>query len=243
VIATELGIALYRVDLSQIVSKWVGETEKNLARLFAEARHGHAVLLFDEADSLFGKRTEVKSANDRYANLEVNFLLQKLDHFDGIAILTTNALTGIDEAFLRRLQFRVDFDAPDADARVELWRRHLPAAEHLAGDVDLDDIAERWEFSGGNIRNAAIRAAFLAAEDNSAITTRTFARRHDRVRGAGARGQAVDRNRDRNRDRDRDRDRDRNRDRDRDRDRGRNRNRNRGRGRGRNRDRDPSVPT
>ncbi len=169
VIATELGIALYRVDLSQIVSKWVGETEKNLARLFAEARHGHAVLLFDEADSLFGKRTEVKSANDRYANLEVNFLLQKLDHFDGIAILTTNALVGIDEAFLRRLQFRVDFDAPDADARAALWRRHLPAAEHLAGDVDLDDIAERWEFSGGNIRNAAIRAAFLAAEDGGQI--------------------------------------------------------------------------
>ena len=170
VLATELGIALYRVDLSQIVSKWVGETEKNLARLFAEARHGQAVLLFDEADSLFGKRTEVKSANDRYANLEVNFLLQKLDHFDGIAILTTNALTGIDEAFLRRLQFRVDFDPPDAEARIELWRRHLPAATYLARDVDLDDIAERWEFSGGNIRNAAIRAAFLAAEDNSAIT-------------------------------------------------------------------------
>ncbi|MBK9033792.1 MAG: ATP-binding protein [Myxococcales bacterium] len=169
VIATELGIALYRVDLSQIVSKWVGETEKNLARLFAEARHGHAVLLFDEADSLFGKRTEVKSANDRYANLEVNFLLQKLDHFDGIAILTTNALVGIDEAFLRRLQFRVDFDTPDADARAALWRRHLPDPRHLHADLDLDDIAERWEFSGGNIRNAAIRAAFLAAEDGGAL--------------------------------------------------------------------------
>jgi ATPase family associated with various cellular activities (AAA) len=170
VIATELGIALYRVDLSQIVSKWVGETEKNLARLFAEARHGHAVLLFDEADSLFGKRTEVKSSSDRYANLEVNFLLQKLDHFDGIAILTTNALVGIDEAFLRRLQFRVTFDAPDADARIELWRRHLPAASLLAPDVDLDDIADAWEFSGGNIRNAAIRAAFLAADDRSLVT-------------------------------------------------------------------------
>ena len=170
VIATELGIALYRVDLSRIVSKWVGETEKNLARLFAEAKHGHAVLLFDEADSLFGKRTEVKSSVDRYANLEVNFLLQKLDHFDGVAILTTNALQGIDEAFLRRLQFRVTFDAPDHDARVVLWKAHLPAAEHLDASVDLDEIGDRYEFSGGNIRNAAIRAAFLAAEAGTAIT-------------------------------------------------------------------------
>ncbi len=170
VIATELGIALYRVDLSRIVSKWVGETEKNLARLFAEARHGHAVLLFDEADALFGKRTEVKSSVDRYANLEVNFLLQKLDHFDGVAILTTNAMQGIDEAFLRRLQFRVTFDAPDHDARTLLWRRHLPASEHLDPAVDLDEIADRYEFSGGNIRNAAIRAAFLAAEAGGAIT-------------------------------------------------------------------------
>ncbi|HVV85344.1 MAG TPA: ATP-binding protein [Kofleriaceae bacterium] len=170
VIATELGIALYRVDLSRIVSKWVGETEKNLGRLFAEARHGHAVLLFDEADALFGKRTEVKSSNDRYANLEVNFLLQKLDHFDGVAILTTNALQGIDEAFLRRLQFRVTFDAPDHDARVTLWQKHLPRAELLHEDVDLDEIADRYEFSGGNIRNAAIRAAFLAADAGGAIT-------------------------------------------------------------------------
>ena len=170
VIATELGIALYRVDLSRIVSKWVGETEKNLARLFAEARHGHAVLLFDEADALFGKRTEVKSSVDRYANLEVNFLLQKLDHFDGVAILTTNALQGIDEAFLRRLQFRVTFDAPDHDARVLLWQQHLPDASLLAADVDLDEIADRYEFSGGNIRNAAIRAAFLAADAGGRIT-------------------------------------------------------------------------
>ncbi|MEZ4399705.1 MAG: ATP-binding protein [Kofleriaceae bacterium] len=176
VLATELGIALYRVDLSQIVSKWVGETEKNLARLFAEARHGQAVLLFDEADSLFGKRTEVKSANDRYANLEVNFLLQKLDQFDGIAILTTNATGGIDEAFLRRLQFRVDFELPDADARIALWRAHLPAAEHLGRDLDLDDVADRWEFSGGNIRNAAIRAAFLAAEDGGPLRHAHLAR-------------------------------------------------------------------
>jgi AAA+ superfamily predicted ATPase len=169
VIATELGIALYRVDLSRIVSKWVGETEKNLARLFAEAKHGHAVLLFDEADSLFGKRTEVKNSVDRYANLEVNFLLQKLDHFDGVAILTTNAMQGIDEAFLRRLQFRVTFDAPDHDARVMLWKQHLPGPAHLADDVELDEIADRYELSGGNIRNAAIRAAFLAADAGGKI--------------------------------------------------------------------------
>ncbi len=165
VIATDLGIPLYRVDLSRIVSKWVGETEKNLAQLFAESRSGRAVLLFDEADSLFGKRTDVKSSNDRYANLEVNFLLQKLDEFDGIAILTSNAPNAIDAAFMRRLQFRCHFEKPDENARLALWMQHLPAPEHLADDVNLDELAHEYDFSGGNIRNAAIRAAFLAAEE------------------------------------------------------------------------------
>jgi AAA+ superfamily predicted ATPase len=171
VIATELGIALYRIDLSRIVSKWVGETEKNLGRLFAEARSGRAVLLFDEADALFGKRTEVKSSVDRYANLEVNFLLQKFDEFDGIAILTTNQHSGIDDAFMRRLQFRVLFDSPDEEARAKLWRLHLPADAHL-GEVDVAALGERFDFSGGNIRNAAIRAAFLAAEEGALIEQR-----------------------------------------------------------------------
>jgi hypothetical protein len=170
VIATELGIALYRVDLSRIVSKWVGETEKNLGQLFAESRSGRAVLLFDEADSLFGKRTEVKSSHDRYANLEVNFLLQKLDEFDGIAILTSNSPNAIDAAFMRRLQFRCHFDIPDVNARLALWMQHLPSTEFIWDDVDLEQIADSYDFSGGNIRNAAIRAAFLAAEDDSPIT-------------------------------------------------------------------------
>ncbi len=175
VIATELGIALYRVDLSRIVSKWVGETEKNLGQLFAESRSGRAVLLFDEADSLFGKRTEVKSSHDRYANLEVNFLLQKLDEFDGIAILTSNSPNSIDPAFMRRLQFRVHFEKPDAAARLALWMQHLPPPELLGDDVELEEIADQYDFSGGNIRNAAIRAAFLAAEDESGISQRHLA--------------------------------------------------------------------
>ncbi|MSP62199.1 MAG: ATP-binding protein [Myxococcales bacterium] len=172
VIATEPGIALYRVDLSRIVSKWVGETEKNLGQLFAESRSGRAVLLFDEADSLFGKRTEVRSSNDRYANLEVNFLLQHLDEFDGIAILTSNSPNAIDPAFMRRLQFRVHFEIPDASARLALWMHPLPSPEHICEDVNLDEISETYVFSGGNIRNAAIRAAFLAAEDGGSIEQR-----------------------------------------------------------------------
>src|SRR6185369_1037583 len=124
-IAKELGMDLYRVDLSRVMSKWIGETEQNLAKLFDAAEDGHAIVLFDEADSLFAKRTEVRSSVDRYANLEVNYLLQRLDTFEGIAILTTNSGGSIDQAFKRRLSFRLSFPFPDEETRAELWRAFL----------------------------------------------------------------------------------------------------------------------
>ena len=169
-IANELGMDLYRVDLSRVMSKWIGETEQNLAKLFDAAEDGNAIILFDEADSLFAKRTEVKSSVDRYANLEVNYLLQRIDTFEGIAILTTNFGTSIDNAFKRRLSLRFTFPFPDEDMRERLWRTHLPAEVPTAGVFDLAEIARKYRLSGGYIRNAALRAAFLAAEEHSPLT-------------------------------------------------------------------------
>ncbi|MCW5808464.1 MAG: ATP-binding protein [Deltaproteobacteria bacterium] len=169
-IANDLGVDLYRVDLSRIVSKWIGETEQNLARLFDAAEDAHAIILFDEADSLFARRTKVQSSVDRYANLEVNYLLQRLDTFEGIAILTTNFGSAIDPAFSRRLTMRVTFPFPDDETREKLWRAHLPAAVPTAGKLDLGALARRFKLSGGYIRNAALRAAFLAAEEHSPLT-------------------------------------------------------------------------
>jgi SpoVK/Ycf46/Vps4 family AAA+-type ATPase len=174
VIAAELDMELFRVDLSRVVSKWIGETEKNLARVFDEADRSNAVVLFDEADSLFAKRTEVKSSVDRYANLEVNFLLQRMETFNGITILTTNFEDTIDSAFKRRLTFRVRFEKPDADARGALWAKMFPKSANLAGDVDFKELGRRFEVSGGNIRNAAIRAAFLAAAEGHQIDMATL---------------------------------------------------------------------
>jgi hypothetical protein len=169
VIARELGLDLYQVELSKLMSKWIGETERNLAAIFDAAEDGQAILLFDEADSLFAKRTEVRSSNDRYANLEVNYLLQRLDSFEGIAILTTNASSAIDPAFKRRMSFRLSFPFPDEETRVELWRAHLPASLPVAGPLALDKLAHKYQLSGGYIRNACLRAAFLAAEDQTAL--------------------------------------------------------------------------
>lgn len=168
-IARDLGIELYQVDLAKIVSKWVGETEKNLAALFDAAEAGHAILLFDEADALFGKRTDVKSSNDRYANLETNYLLQRLESFTGICLLTSNHESHIDPAFQRRLSLHLRFDLPNTDERAQLWRAMLPAAAPVAPDVDFAGLAKRYAMSGGYIRNAALRAAFLAANDRCAI--------------------------------------------------------------------------
>jgi SpoVK/Ycf46/Vps4 family AAA+-type ATPase len=176
VIARELGRPLYRVDLSRVLSKWIGETEKNLGALFDAAEDGEAVLLFDEADALFAKRTEIKSSNDRYANVQVDYLLQRLDEFSGIAILTSNFGGSIDAALRRRMSFRVTFPFPDADARERLWRAHVPATAPIEGTLDLASLAERYELSGGYIRNAALRAAFLAAVDGSALRMDHFER-------------------------------------------------------------------
>lgn len=168
-IAKDLGTELYQVDLGKIVSKWVGETEKNLAALFDAAEASHAVLLFDEADSLFGKRTGVTSSNDRYANQETNFLLQRIESFAGICILTTNHDTAIDEAFLRRLAVRVRFPLPDEEERERLWRAMIPSDAPTDPTLDLGSLAKKYVMAGGNIRNAVLRAAFLAADANESI--------------------------------------------------------------------------
>ncbi len=165
VIARELGLDLYQVDLSKVMSKWIGETERNLATVFDAAEDGQVVLLFDEADSLFAKRTEVRSSNDRYANLEVNYLLQRVDAFEGIAILTTNHGTSIDQAFKRRLSFRLSFPFPDEDTRAQLWQAHLPPELPTAGPLVFETLARKYQLSGGYIRNACLRAAFLAAQE------------------------------------------------------------------------------
>ncbi|MBM4344999.1 MAG: ATP-binding protein [Deltaproteobacteria bacterium] len=162
-VAAEIGRPLYRVDLSRVLSKWIGETERNLARLFDEAQSQGAVLLFDEADSLFAKRTEVKSSNDRHANLEVNYLLQKMEEFDGVSILTTNFEGALDEAFKRRLRFRIAFPFPDAEARAELWHAMLPAKAQVASDIDFVELGREFDLSGGHIKNAVVRAAYQAA--------------------------------------------------------------------------------
>jgi hypothetical protein len=163
VIARQLGLAIYEIDLSRVVSKWLGETEKNLGEVFDAAEPGHVVLLFNEADSLFGKRTtEVKSANDRYANMETNYLLQRLERFGGLAILTTNLGGAVDPAFRRRFAYDVQFTFPDPEMRSELWRRAIPRTAEVAV-LDFDELGERFELSGGFIKVAAERAAFQAA--------------------------------------------------------------------------------
>ena len=162
-IAKELGLELFRVDLSRVVSKWVGETEKNLGLAFDEAKHAHAILLFDEADALFSKRTEVKSSNDRYSNLETNYLLQRMESFEGIVLLTTNKEPQIDEAFRRRLRFHIDFPTPNEEEREQLWRSMIPATVPIAGKIDFQSLALRYKMSGGYIKNAVVRAAYLAA--------------------------------------------------------------------------------
>ena len=167
VLAAELDLDLYRIDLSSVVSKYIGETEKNLRQVFDAADVGGAILLFDEADALFGKRTEVKDSHDRYANIEVSYLLQRMEAYRGLAILTTNLKDGVDPAFLRRLRFVVNFPFPDATARHEIWRLIFPSAVPRE-DLDLSALA-RLNVSGGNIRNIALGAAFLAADGDEPV--------------------------------------------------------------------------
>ena len=166
VLAKRLGLDIYEIDLSQVVSKWLGETEKNLSDVFDAAEPGHVVLLFNEADSLFGKRTaDVKSSNDRYANMETNYLLQRLERFNGLTILTTNLTGAIDQAFKRRFTYDVYFTFPSPDMRAELWRRTLPK-ERSASDIDFDELADKFELTGGFIKVACERAAYVAGANN-----------------------------------------------------------------------------
>jgi hypothetical protein len=162
VLARELSLDLYRIDLSSVVSKYIGETEKNLRRVFDAAEQGGAILLFDEADALFGKRSEVKDSHDRYANIEVSYLLQRMEAYRGLAILTTNMKSALDPAFLRRLRFIVQFPFPDAAQRAEIWRNIFPAGTPTE-KIDLQKLS-RLNVAGGNIRNVAMNAAFLAAD-------------------------------------------------------------------------------
>jgi hypothetical protein len=170
VVAHDLGLDLYTVNLATVVDKYVGETEKNLERIFTEADGVNAVLLFDEADALFGKRSEVKDANDRYANIEVAYLLQRMETFDGLAILATNLRANVDDAFARRLDMVVDFPVPDADQRLALWDRCLAPAVPRSAGLDLAFCAQAFELSGGNIRSIAITAAYLAADSGRPVS-------------------------------------------------------------------------
>ncbi|MBC9251681.1 AAA family ATPase [Pseudomonas alcaligenes] len=170
VLANELQLDLYRIDLAAMVSKYIGETEKNLARVFDVAERSGAILLFDEADALFGKRSEVKDSHDRYANLEVSYLLQRIETYRGLAILTSNLKQALDSAFQRRLRFIVPFPFPDADARGAIWARVFPGNTPLE-QLDLGKLA-RLSLSGGHIRNLALNAAFLAADEDCAIAMR-----------------------------------------------------------------------
>ena len=169
VIASDLGLDLYTVNLATVVDKYIGETEKNLERIFAEAGGVNAVLFFDEADAIFGKRSDVRDAHDRYANIESAYLLQRLETFDGLAVLATNLRANIDDAFTRRLDAIVDFPAPTPDLRAELWRQCLAPPLPVADDVDIPFCAESFELAGGNIRSASITAAYLAAASGQPV--------------------------------------------------------------------------
>ena len=169
-IANEAALDLYRIDLATMVSKYIGETEKNLKRVFDAAESSGAVLLFDEADALYGKRSDVKDSHDRYANIEVAYLLQRVEAYRGLAILTTNFRNALDRAFLRRIRFIVQFPFPGQRAREQIWRRELPDSAPLEG-VDFSSLA-RMQLSGGHIRSVAVNAAFMAAGDGAPISMR-----------------------------------------------------------------------
>ncbi len=169
VVSAELQLDLYKINLSQVVSKYIGETEKNLDRIFTAAENANAILFFDEADALFGKRSEVKDAHDRYANIEISYLLQKMEEYGGIAILATNLRQHLDEAFVRRLQVAVEFPFPDETHRRRIWESIFPAETPRGADVDVDRLAREIKLAGGNIKNIALAAAFYAAADDGVV--------------------------------------------------------------------------
>jgi hypothetical protein len=169
VVATELGLDAFRVDLATVVSKYIGETERNLDRIFAAAEGSNAILFFDEADALFGKRSDVKDAHDRYANVEVSYLLQRMETYPGAVVLATNYRRNIDQAFSRRLDLAIDFPFPEPADRERIWRRLLPESAPVGPDVDVAELARRFELAGGSIRNCSVAAAFMAAGDGGRI--------------------------------------------------------------------------
>jgi hypothetical protein len=171
VIANTLNVNMYRIDISTVVSKWLGETERNLNEIFSATEHSDCILFFDEADALFGKRTNVNDAKDRYANVETGYLLQRIESYDGIVILSTNLRSNIDTAFLRRLQFGIYFDAPDVQCRMQIWRKSFPGDAPIARDVSFLKLAQRYEtLTGGQIKTVALGAAMLAAYDDQAVS-------------------------------------------------------------------------
>jgi DNA polymerase III delta prime subunit len=174
ILAHELGLDLYKIDLSTVISKYIGETEKQLSQIFHEAQTSNAILFFDEADAIFGKRSEVNDAHDRYANVEVAYLLQKMEEYEGIVILATNFRKNIDEAFTRRIQYIVEFPFPEAQYRERIWRCLIPSTAPMADDVDFSFLGRQFEMAGGNIRNAVLLAAFLAAEEGCKIRMEHF---------------------------------------------------------------------
>jgi SpoVK/Ycf46/Vps4 family AAA+-type ATPase len=169
VVARTLGLDLYRIDLARVVSKYIGETEKNLDQVFTAAEAANAILFFDEADALFGKRSEVSDAHDRYANIEVSYLLQKMEDYDGLAILATNLADNLDPAFTRRLAAHIYFPFPDAAARLQIWQRAWPGEVPMAADLDLAAIARDLKVAGGSIKNIALAAAFSAAGNGGVV--------------------------------------------------------------------------
>jgi hypothetical protein len=176
VLAAQLGLEIFRVDLATIVSKYIGETEKNLDRIFGAAEGSNAILFFDEADALFGKRSEVSDSHDRYANIEVAYLLQRMEGYAGAVILATNFRRNIDDAFVRRLDFVIDFPFPEVEDRKRIWRLLLPVEAPVADDLDLDFLATQFKLSGGAIRNCSLSAAFQAADDTGVIEMRHLVR-------------------------------------------------------------------
>jgi hypothetical protein len=176
VLARDLGLDLFRIDLATVVSKYIGETEKNLDRIFDAAEGSNAILFFDEADALFGKRSEVRDSHDRYANIEVAYLLQRMEAYEGAVILATNFRQNLDDAFLRRLDVVVDFPFPEADDRRRIWSLLLPDAAPIADDVDVEFLAEQFKLAGGSIRNCSLAAAFMAAEAGEPIAMQQLVR-------------------------------------------------------------------
>src|SRR5262249_51238935 len=169
VIAHELRLDLYKIDLAGVVNKYIGETEKNLARIFHEAESSNAILFFDEADALFGKRTKVSDAHDRYANIETSYLLQRMEAYEGVVILATNLRENMDEAFTRRLRYIVDFPFPDAASRKRLWHTHFPRQTPVSADLDYDWLAQQFQITGGTIKNIVLSAAFSAAANGGTV--------------------------------------------------------------------------